>query len=370
MLCTEPGRKVPALFFCGKLLLARTFFRSFAALKRTKDGAAAFVSFPKNSYIRPMKRLLLLLCGAAGLACAHPQSAAAAAAASRQTPPPAAASAEVPDLPLPQIPATLRQPAQRAAYLIEHFWDALEFRDTLRSRNAQFVEQHFVNFLSLFPHADPASHRPAVDALLDRAAADGPAYRLIAELAEKYLFERDSPLLSEETYILFLERVTRSPHLGPYESLRPRYQLEALRKNRPGMQAADFAYTRPDGSRTTLRETAVSGRLLLIFYDPTCDHCREVMGQLRDDLRVARAVAAGEAEVLAICVGGDRAALLESSAGLPETWLLGCDEGLIYDSELYMLRSMPTLFLLDADQRVVLKNTSVEALTALLSGGE
>ena len=295
-----------------------------------------------------MRRLLALLCcaGCFGLALLLPAAAAA------QT----AAAPDVPELPLPTIPPTLRQPALRAAYLIEHFWDAMDFSDTARTRNRDFVEQHLVNFLSLFPHADPASHAPAVANLMQRAACNPEAYRLLAELAEKYLFETDSPLFAEETYLLFLEQIVASPAMGPYEVLRPQYQLEALRKNRPGMVAADFAYVTRDGEPATLHRTESGDRLLLIFYDATCAHCQEVMAELRSEPQLTQAVDSGRLEVLAICVDADREALLQSSADLPGTWMTGFEEGGIYENELYMLRSMPTLLLLDGAKRVLLKN--------------
>lgn len=281
-----------------------------------------------------------------------------AAAAMQQQP----ATPDPPELPLPAIPPTLRQPAQRAGWLIRHFWDEVDFRDPLRSHNETLMEQHFVNFVSLFPHADPTDHTPAVDTLMRRAEADGAAFRLVAGLAEKYLFETDSPLRDDALYLLFLDRIVEAPVLDRYERMRPQVQQEALRKNRPGMTAADFPYVTREGERTTLHQTETSGPLLLIFYDPTCGHCQEVMAELRRDSQVAEAVASGELEVLAICVDGTAEALKVSSASLPETWLTGYEEGTIYDEELYALRSMPTLYLLDAQKRILRKEPTPATL--------
>lgn len=319
-----------------------------------------------------MKRSSLLLCGAAlcgaalllsGTAPARPTAAPAACAEPADGP-------GAPELPLPAIPDTLRVPAQRAAYLIEHFWDAMDFADPVRAGDRDFVEQHFVNFLSLFPHADPASHAPAVARLLQRAEADADAYRMVGELAEKYLFESGSPMQSEETWILFLERIAVSPVLGPYEVLRPRYQLEMVRKNRPGTLAADFAYITRDGVHTTLHRTAAGERLLLILYDATCPHCQEVMAGLQQDPRLTQAVDAGRVEVLAICLDADREALLASSAGLPETWMTGFEQGDIIEHDRYMLHALPALLLLDGDKRVLLKNVPVEQLVTRLAAEE
>lgn len=159
------------------------------------------------------------------------------------------------ELPLPEVPALLTAPEERAAYVLEHFWDGMDFRDTLRSRDRLFMEQCFVNFLSLFPHALPQSLPSPVGRLLQRAAVDSVAFRLVNSLAEHYLDDPNSPMRNEEHYILFLEALLSLPGLPEAERIRPAYRLETTRKNRPGTIAADFAYTDHRGKRQTLHGT-------------------------------------------------------------------------------------------------------------------
>lgn len=272
------------------------------------------------------------------------------------------------ELPLPAIPATLRTVPARAGYLLEHFWDAMDFRDTLRSHDRPFLEQNFANFASLFPHADTASLRPAVRRLMERAEADTAAWFLVAEVAEKYLYEPNSPMLDEGAFILFLEEMLRSPLPDACEKVRPAYLLEAARKNRPGMRAADFAYTDRTGRVRTLHRTA-GERLLLVFYDPDCGHCRETMEALRTDPLVGRLVAAGRLTVLALYAEGDRALWERTKGELPASWIAGFEGGAIGERELYVLPAMPTLYLLDGEKRVVLKDASLPQLLAGLSAG-
>ena len=182
------------------------------------------------------------------------------------------AADSIPELPLPNVPAVLQTPTDRANYIIAHFWDAMDFCDTFRSYNRNFMEQNFSNFISVFPYADEQAQRTAVETLLDKAEADSAAYVLLREIAEKYLYEPNSPMLSEDYYILFLERFINSTILGEYGTIRLHRQLDAARKNRPGMVAADFAYMTREGSNATLHKTATDGDMLLIFYDPDCEH--------------------------------------------------------------------------------------------------
>lgn len=228
------------------------------------------------------------------------------------------------ELPLPEVPALFTAPEERAAYVLEHFWDGMDFRDTLRSRDRLFMEQCFVNFLSLFPHALPQSLPSPVGRLLQRAAVDSVAFRLVNSLAEHYLDDPNSPMRNEEHYILFLEALL-SLHGTP------------------------------------------APRLLLLFYDPACSHCAEILDALQESPALTRLIAAGELAVLAAYTEGDRRLWDETKAALPQEWTVGIDNSRIVERELYSLPAMPVIYLLDKDKRVLLKDSSPAGLEAFLS---
>ncbi len=277
----------------------------------------------------------------------------------------------MPELPLPSVPPELQSVPERAAYVLAHFWDGMDFRDTLRSHNKAFIEQNFVNFVSLFPHASGEDRAIAVRLLLKAAEADVPAYRLLAEVAGKYLYDTDSPMLCEEYYILFLEEFVTASVWDEVGKVRFRYLLEAARKNRPGTPAADFTYVTREGKQQTLYGT-LGGNLLLIFYDPACDYCQEVMTLLRGDVFLCRQVRDKRLTVLAVCVDTDREIWELTKTDLPAEWIAGFDAGNLQEKELYVLSGLPTFYLLDAARSVVLKEilpqVLIPVLTAKLGG--
>lgn len=273
----------------------------------------------------------------------------------------AAASPEVDELPLPEVPATLRTPAERADFIVGHFWDAMDFRDTLRARNADFIEQTFVNYVSIFPYAGDEARRSSVQALLKAAEADREACMLLLETAEKYLYDPNSPMLDENFYTYFLETVQDTPLLDRYEKMRYVHQLKDVRKNRAGMSAADFGYVTREGAAATLHATAVSGSLVLLFYDPECEHCREIVGALHTDPVLSPRVTSGEVKVLAVYAGGEESLWRSTLDAMPAEWTVAMSKELDGD-ERYVLRAMPTLYLLDREKRVVLKDVRPEIL--------
>lgn len=275
------------------------------------------------------------------------------------------------ELPLPSVPTTLRTPHERAAYILAHFWDGLDFADTLRSRRPDFVEQNLANFLSLFPHAQEEARTAAVCRLMQRAEADKPAYLLLAELSEKYLYTPGSPMQSEEHFIPFLEELARTPILDDTEKSRPRFLLSAARKNRPGTTATDFAYHTAEGKLQTLHATPSAPHLLLMFYNPDCTHCRQAIAQLHADSLFRQMLHDDRLTVLAINTESDHETPPRPEAHphngneLPDGWIAGTATST--DNEPYVFPTMPTLYLLDKEKHVLLKEALPEQVLARLA---
>lgn len=280
----------------------------------------------------------------------------------------AGGSAAQPDeLPLPEIPAALRDPRQRAAYLVAHFWDALDFRDTRRTRDEAFMEQQFVDWIALFPHADTTALFPAVADLLDRAEPASDLWFSLTGLAEKYLYDPNSPMLDEAAYTLFLRAVLATPGLDDACRIRPRAQLAEIALNRPGTLAPDFAWLRPDGSTGSLHDVRVD-RLLLFFYDAECAQCAAEIDWLEHDPAIAAQCAAGRLAIAAICVDGTPEAWRRKLPTLSDRWIIGYAAGDRYPEGRYVLRAVPSFYLLDADKRVLLKDAPPALVARTLAG--
>lgn len=305
-------------------------------------------------------RWLIVLAAVATFACCAPANAQERASGSRKE--------AVAELPLPDVSPSLTAPEERAAYIIAHFWDGMDFGDTLRCRDRAFMEQNLVNYLSLFPHARPEALPPHIARLLERAAMDSSCLDLVNDLAEHYLDDPNSPMRDEEYYILFLEGLLRLPGLSEAERLRPAYRLEMARKNRPGTTAADFAYTDRHGNRRTLHATQ-GKHLLLLFYDPACSHCSQILDGLRGSAVIAGLIENKELSVLAVYTEGDRRLWDDTKASLPREWSIAIDESRIVERGLYALPAMPVIYLLDARKTVLLKDPSPMQLEAFLDGG-
>lgn len=280
-----------------------------------------------------------------------------------------AVEAKADELPLPEVPGSLRTPGERAAYIVSHFWDGMDFADTIRSRNNEFVEQNFVNYLSLFPHTPADTLKTAVPRLMQRAEADSVAYNLLADLADKYLYDPESPMLDEESYIIFLESITRRGFMEESRRTRFDYELADAMKNRKGCKASDFNFINSTGAKTSLY-TSGDGKSMriLLFYDPDCDHCHEVIRELETSPVVNGMLREGKIAILAIYAEGDETVWNSAKNSLPAGWTNGYSpDNQVEMDDIYILRRTPTLYLLDSDNTILLKDPTAEQIIRYIS---
>lgn len=276
-------------------------------------------------------------------------------------------------LPLPVVPPTLTKPADRAIYIIDHFWDGLDFSDTVVSRDARLIEQSFADYTSLFPVVNDSTARlqSAVNRLVSASEADSVAAAGLREIAEIYLYDVVSPMHNDDYYRFYLNSFINSDGLDDGMRLRYEYQLEEIDKNRVGEEATDFGLVAKDGSETTLsHEVAGVPLTVLMFYNPFCSECHDISSAMGDDPAVAKAVAAGRLQLIAVIADGawsDNASAVPLDGPIRE---FAAKDNCIEDEQLYSIRMIPTLYVLDSEMKVVMRDAKPARISALVAEGQ
>lgn len=268
--------------------------------------------------------------------------------------------------PFPEIPFSLQTPEARKDYLLRHYWDKFDFADGELLADKDITEQGFVNFIALVGdgQTDGELATAAMNAFCRRMTLRAEARKVFLPMAKDYLFNVHSPLYNETTYALFLHGLTLvSERLDEAERHRTAFLLKLIERNRPGEKAADFSYYLSDGQQKRLSGMTVRGeRLVLFFYDPECEQCNEMLNRMKNDTRLAEAVRQGRLTVLAIYTEGDEQVWRDALDELPQEWIVGTDRHVIKDKLLYDLKAMPSLYLLDKDKRVLVKDGGYEEI--------
>lgn len=273
------------------------------------------------------------------------------------------------EYPFPVIPEVLTSPDERKAYLLAHYWEQFDFADTTLVNNRDITEQGFVNFIALLADGTTPEDlmRKSLENWCTGFVGQAHARKVLTQTADDYLYNPNSPFYNEALYGMYLETLLEALPAG--DAMRSSYdfKLKLLKRNNVGGRATDFAYYLPDGTRRTLAATPVKGdRLLLVFYDPECESCHAVLGQMAADRGLAEAVKAGKLSVLAVYTEGNDEAWRKALPDMPAGWMVGADHEAVKMGALYDLKAMPSLYLLDGKKTVLLKDAAFEKIVSVL----
>ena len=251
--------------------------------------------------------------------------------------------------------------AQRYAYLREHFWDDLDFADTvfIVSTDSIHMLRAFDTYIRNFvTESDPSP----VAELMRKASGSKTMLEYFAMLAERVLHDPNSPLRNDEFYIPVLQAVLAAPWYDAYERLAPEYALKMAMQNRVGQPANDFTFERITGERGSLYGLR-SEYVLLFVSNPGCALCREVREQIASSPMLSEMIERGRLAVLVLYPDEELDAWRAHAGEIPPAWINARDPGcVVRDSGLYDLRAIPSLYLLDADKRVLVKDSADVAL--------
>ena len=240
------------------------------------------------------------------------------------------------ELALPSIPSELRTAPLRAAWLLEHFWDNMDFSDSAAVADREFMGRNFADFMSVMPVADSCARRRAVEVMVGRASESRFAANELSLLTEGYLLDRRSPVADDEVYLLFADAMLAADY--------PRREaIEFMRRMtaqcRPGTEAPDFEFTARDGRHGRMSD--YRGRqVLLLFYSPDCNECRAEIAQLKADTTLTAAIASGQTVVLAVYGGSDER-IWRAGQILPDEWIDAISPDI---DELYPVDGLPCRF--------------------------
>ena len=267
--------------------------------------------------------------------------------------------------PYPAIPDTLRSVEQRAGYLSEHYWDNYNFADTLLLKSKEVTEQGFVNFIDILnrfnldnaskgvAHKDIAQKgitrkditqqgiaqkditQQGIACFTRKAFSNAAAKERFENLIEHYFEDQLSPVRNDRVYLIFLEEMKNSPCFDETEKERIAFKIKTTNKNMPGDIAINFKFKDENGKEHQLSDYK-DQKVILYFYDPDCENCHKVSAWLKQqtipaDIKVLKMIA---------------------------------DNHISY---MYSLKNMPTIFLLDKENKVILKDCTAQELIENIS---
>ncbi len=287
--------------------------------------------------------------------------------------------------PVVQVPAMVTEPSERMDYVASHYWN--RFPDTtgvylsdsthiLGIENGD-MEQAIANYTSILESIPVDRMRKYVGDFYEKIAQlearnpEDSTFEATVRIFDRYLYDPNSPVRNEEIYLPFCEKMAVSELISAekrdiYERARQCCSL-----NRIGAVAADFSFSDRYGKTRTLHSIKAD-YTLLFFSNPGCHACKDIIDNLSTLPQIQGLITSGKLAVVNVYIDEDTAAWYEYMPIYPESWYNGYDPNLIIRSdELYSVRAIPSLYILDAQKRVIMKDAPEnKALQYLVQLGE
>jgi thioredoxin-related protein len=261
---------------------------------------------------------------------------------------------------MPDIPKEITEPSQRATYLVMHYWDKYDFGDTSFLMTNNLLERSFVDYVDLLSFVSGDAMDKSVCSLMKKAEERQETFLFISKLSEQYLYNPDSPVYDEEKLILFLRQELKSSALNEADKIRPQILFESVMKNRTGQTANDFTYTLTDDKTGTLHALKAD-YILLYFNDPECEDCLMLTRKLIVSPIINDFIKQGKLKILTVYTNDDVEAWKKHASAVLNSWIYSRDaEQLINMEGIYDIKRFPTIYLLDKDKKVLLKDTTFE----------
>ena len=271
---------------------------------------------------------------------------------------------------LPAIAPARLSPQEQRDYLRWHYWDRFDFADTLFVREADTVQmvEAYARWVALISDR-PADAAP-MDSLMRRASASRPMLDYFTMLAQQVIHDPNSPLRNDEFFIPVMQAVLASPYYDEYERIGPAYDLAMASQNRLGQRANDFRYTLASGATGTLYGVKAEYTLLFI-NNPGCHACTETIDALKNAPIINRLLGQKKLTVLSIYPDEELDEWRKHLNEFPKEWINGYDKKFaIKEQQLYDLKAIPTLYLLNKEKTVLLKDATAQAIEEYLTNVE
>lgn len=279
-----------------------------------------------------------------------------------------------------KVPSLIQGGPMSYSYLAEHFWD--NFVDTSRMsfptdslyvggvKRAE-VEQNIANYIAIadrIPREESEKYISNLTVrLLDYERADTSSifFETMSEILIRYLYDPNSPLRNEDLYHGMA--VVLSGYEGFSDAHRLKYSYDAKMTglNAVGTEATDFAFSDRNGNVRNLSSIRAD-YTVLFFSNPGCNACMDIISALNNPA-VKDAVSSGRLAVLNMYIDEDIVQWYEYMSVYPEYWYNGYDPNfVIRDGSLYNIRAIPSLYVLDSDKVVMMKDAPLENVLSFL----
>lgn len=249
----------------------------------------------------------------------------------------------------------------RTNYLMDHFWDPFDFK------NSKIVDQNALNhafsvYAGAIPYADANKVKESIKNIVANIKGNPGLSYQFAKAAEENLYGPRASFWVDELYIPFLENLMSNKKIDKVKKARFESQLKVLKATQPEQTMPVFEYVNREGMKSKLNPT--KKYTIIEFGNPECDDCHLAQFQFQISGSVNELMEDGLLDVMFIIPDDESGELLPKTKDYPKDWIVGAASEDLF--EILDMRATPTIYVIDRNGKIVAKNVGPETAISIV----
>ncbi|MDE5885955.1 MAG: DUF5106 domain-containing protein [Muribaculaceae bacterium] len=260
----------------------------------------------------------------------------------------------------PVAPEELPDMYEKSNYLIEHFWDQMNFKS--KSAVDQNALNHAFKVYSVaMRFADKDKTLRENQKLINNLSKNPTLLFQFTKAAEENLYGPRAEVWIDEVYMQFLKSIVGNKKIPSNKRNYYEKQLKAITASANGYVAPTFSFEDREGKNKNY--FPMSTLTIIIFGNPWDTDWRLARLQLESDINLISALDKGKINFLFI-LPEEREGWKTQVEKYSDKWVVGTSKEV---KDIYDIRVIPSIYVIGADGKIITKNVSLaEGLQTLM----
>ncbi|MBD5357060.1 MAG: DUF5106 domain-containing protein [Bacteroides sp.] len=247
---------------------------------------------------------------------------------------------------------------EKSNYLVEHFWDKMDFK-TKTTVDQTALNHAFKVYTTTIRFAEKNKATASVNKLLENLSKNPTLLLQFTKAAEENIYGPRADVWIDEVYIKFLQTLIKNKKIPQARKDKYEKQLSMLESSIVGNKAPQFKFENSNGTEASY--FPMTTPTILIFGDPANTDWRIARLRMETNTALNQAVEKGKINILFI-LPDFQEGWKDEVANYPQRWTVGCADKLGENLDIRAKSSIyfASVWFVDSEGKIALKNTPLE----------
>lgn len=253
----------------------------------------------------------------------------------------------------PSAPEDLEGLQERSDYLMDHFWDKMDFKKK-QAVDQNALNDAFYTYSTPMRFADASKVDASIAKLLSNISKNPVLSLQFAKAAEETLYGPRADYWNDEIYLRFVDNVLSNKGIKPERKKRFEDIKRRLTNSKVGALPAEFDYMTAEGKISHYHPNGVI--TIIEFGSPENSDSRLSKLKMETNVAFSSLVEKGKINVLFI-ITEPKEGWQQELKSYPSNWYTGASA---QAAELFDLRTIPSIYVIDREGKIAVKHIGIE----------